>query len=139
MKKLERIHQQEQKTRDKIAALQAILKDIDGQRTEQENLQIIQKFRALKLSRDELYTFLGGGELPPIFADMFSSTAEPESIYSQSNRKRRNKRDDVPEDTTDTETTEDGDESTDQEGSPYSYTDTTENTYYESEGLNYEE
>ena len=55
MKKLEQIERQEQKTREKIAALQDILKDIGKQRTEQEDLQIIQKFRALKLSRDELY------------------------------------------------------------------------------------
>ncbi len=60
MNKLEKFDQQEQKTRDKIAALQAILKQIDGQRTEQENLQIVQQVRALKLSRDELYAFLGG-------------------------------------------------------------------------------
>ena len=60
MKKLEQIDRQEQKTREKIASLQAILKQIDEARTEQENLQIIQQVRALKLSRDELYAFLSG-------------------------------------------------------------------------------
>ena len=43
MTKLEKIEQQEQKTREKIAEMQAMLKQIDEQRTEQENLQIIQQ------------------------------------------------------------------------------------------------
>jgi len=91
MKKLEQIERQEQKTREKIAALQDILKDIGKQRTEQEDLQIIQKFRALKLSREELYTFLGGGELPPMLAAAVGNATadQPERIYSQRNRKRR--------------------------------------------------
>ena len=85
MKKLEKIDRQEQQTREKIAALQTILKQIDGARTEQENLQIIQQVRALKLSRDELYAFLGGGELPAAFAGAISGadSAEPETIYSR--------------------------------------------------------
>jgi len=115
MKRLEKIAQHEQRTRDKIAALQVILKQIDGARTEQENLQIVQKFRALKLSREELYSFLGGGELPPALADMFSgANTEPENIYSQPNRKPRNKQGNNPN--TETET-----------------------THFESEGLNNEE
>ena len=135
MKKLEKIHQQEQKTRDKIAALQAILKEIDGQRTEQENLQIVQKFRALKLSRDELYAFLGDGELPPALAGVFGgAAAEPESIYSQSNKKRRNKRDSEPDKALDAGTTED--EAANGESNPYG---SGETTHFESEGMNNEE
>jgi len=124
MKKLEKIAQQEQKTREKITALQAILKQIDGTRTEQENLQIVQKFRALKLSREELYTFLGGGELPPALAGVFGGTADqPENIYSQNNRKRRNKRDNPPDEAADHE----------------SKGENTETTHFESEDLNNEE
>ena len=124
MKKLEKIAQQEQKTREKIAALQSILKEIDGARTEQENLQIIKKFRALKLSREELYSFLGGGELPPAFTEMFGgATDQPENIYSQNSRKRRNKRDNDPDTTTE-------DTTADHSG---------ETTNFESEGLNNEE
>jgi len=124
MKKLEKIAQQEQKTREKIAALQSILKEIDGARTEQENLQIIKKFRALKLSREELYSFLGGGELPPAFADVFSgASTEPESIYTQPDKKRRNKRDNDPDTTTENETANHSGETTN----------------FESEGLNNEE
>jgi len=97
MKKLERIAHQEQRTREKIAAMQALLKQIDGQRTEQENLQIVQQIRALKLSRDELYAFLSGGELPPALAGAIvgpdaDTAAEPERIYSRRDRKGRNKK-----------------------------------------------
>jgi hypothetical protein len=106
MKKLEKIDRQEQKTRDKIVALQAILKQIDGARTEQENLQIIQQVRALKLSRNELYAFLGGGELPAALAGAIGGgdpAAEPdgnrlpETIYTRREKKRRREQDTATE------------------------------------------
>jgi len=94
MKKLEKIARQEQKTREKIAAMQALLKQIDGQRTEQENLQIVKQIRALNLSRDELYAFMSGGELPPALAGAFATdTAEPEQIYSRRDKKRKHQQD----------------------------------------------
>jgi len=128
MKKLEKIHQQEQKTREKISALQLLLRDIDGQRTEQENLQIVQKFRGLKLSREELYAFLGGGELPPALAGILGGTAdETESIYSQNNRKRNNRRENTHGNTQDNM----------QDSKNTDSTGTT--THFESEGLNHEE
>jgi hypothetical protein len=98
MNKLEKIERQEQKTRGKIAGLQAILKQIDGARTEQENLQIVQQIRALKLSRDELYAFLSGGILPASLAGaIVGETAEPETIYTRRERKRRNELDTTAE------------------------------------------
>jgi hypothetical protein len=91
MNKLEKIERQEQKTREKIAGLQTILKQIDGARTEQENLQIVQQIRALKLSRDELYAFLSGGILPASLAGVIGGeSTEPETIYTRRERKRRN-------------------------------------------------
>jgi len=144
MKKLEQIERQEQKTRDKIAALQDILKDIGKQRTEQEDLQIIQKFRALKLSRDELYMFLGGGELPPVLAAAVgnATATAPEVIHSRPDRKRRRGQNDTDTpDNPDTIT-----EATDHEGNhgnngdnadnpnPYGYNADTENSNLESEG-----
>jgi len=95
MKKLERIARQEQKTREKIAAMQAILKQIDGQRTEQENLQIVRQIRALNLSREELYTFMSGGELPPVLLGAITgdTNPEPEQIHSRREKKRKNQPD----------------------------------------------
>ena len=102
MNKLEKIERDAQKARERIAAMQALLKQIDGKRTEQENLQIIQQVRALKLSRDELYAFISGGELPASLAGAIGgaeTAAEPETIYSRRGRKRN----DTPE-SGDTET-----------------------------------
>ena len=85
MIKLEKIEREAQKARDKIAAMQTLLKQIEGQRTEQENLQIIHQIRALKLSRDELYTFLSSGSLPaPMLDDVSNALAgKPETIHSR--------------------------------------------------------
>ena len=91
MTKLEKIEQQEQKTRERIAEMQAMLRQIDGQRTEQENLQIIQQVRALRLSRDELYAFITGGDIPATLAGAVGgadATAEPETIYSRRGKKQ---------------------------------------------------
>ena len=106
MKKLERIENQAQKAREKIAAMQALLKEIDGKRTEQENLQIVKQIRALNLSRDELYAFMSGGELPPALAAAFSgdAAAEPETVYSRKDKKRKNKQGDVTSTEPDAET-----------------------------------
>jgi len=95
MKKLEKIERQEQKTRDKIATLQGILKQIDGARTEQEDLQIVKNIRALKLSRDELYSFLRSGAIPASLVEALGGTdtvTEPETIYSQRGKNRKDKK-----------------------------------------------
>jgi hypothetical protein len=107
MTKLEKIEIQEQKTREKIAAMQALLKQIDGQRTEQENLQIIQQVRALKLSREDLYMFLNGGELPASLMGAFGGNASTsEKIYSRREKKRKNTQDTTEE--SQTEASENG-------------------------------
>jgi len=144
MTKLEKIELEAQKARERIAAMQTRLKEIDGQRTEQENLQIVQQVRALKLSREELYAFIHAGTLPGTMggtatdaatdttenpeteaaADTDADTpAEPEPSYSRRGKNRRHERDGEaePEDeTTDGET---------------NYN----TTNFESEGMNHEE
>jgi 50S ribosomal subunit-associated GTPase HflX len=103
MNKLEKIEHEAQKAREKIAAMQAILKQIDGKRTEQENLQIIQQVRALKLSRDELYGFLNAGELPASLMNAVTAPTEPdgsrlpETVYSRRERTRRHEPDTTTE------------------------------------------
>ena len=116
MNKLEKIERDAQKAREKITAMQAILKQIEGQRTEQENLQIVQQVRALKLTRDELYSFLGSGTLPASLVAMIGGDAaidtaaatEPETIFSRRGKQRNA----APEEKEgDTETANDDDES----------------------------
>ena len=104
MNKLEKIELEAQKARVKIAAMQAILKQIDGKRTEQENLQIIQQFRALKLSRDELYGFLNKGEIPASLMAAVTLPAEPETIYSRRERTRRHEPEVTPDGMTEPDT-----------------------------------
>jgi len=88
MNKLEKIEREAQKALEKIAEMQTLLKGIETQRTELENLQIIQQIRALKLTRDELYAFLSDGKLPASLQDASAGAPEPETIYSRWGKKR---------------------------------------------------
>ena len=48
--KIERIDQEIAKTREKIAEQQEKLKDLEAQKTEAENLEIVQMVRALRMT-----------------------------------------------------------------------------------------
>ena len=63
MTKLQKLEREAQKTREKIKELQDTLIQIDKLKTEQENMQIIQTVRSLKLSPDKLHEFLAKGAL----------------------------------------------------------------------------
>ena len=65
--KLDRIEKDIEKTKDKIAALQKQLRELEAAKTEQENLQIIQLVRGLNMSPQEFAAFVRGGALqaPP--------------------------------------------------------------------------
>jgi predicted nuclease with TOPRIM domain len=58
--KLDKIEREMQKTREKITEYQNRLKELEAQKTECENLQIVQLVRSLRLSPQELKTFLQG-------------------------------------------------------------------------------
>ena len=60
MSKIERIDREIQKTREKITEYQNKLKGLEAQKTEVENLQIVQMVRALRMTPAELSTFLQG-------------------------------------------------------------------------------
>ena len=65
--KLDRIEKDIEKTKDKIAALQKQLRELEAAKTEQENLQIIQLVRGLNMTPQEFAAFERGGALqaPP--------------------------------------------------------------------------
>ena len=62
--KIERIDQEIAKTREKIAEQQEKLKDLEAQKTEAENLEIVQMVRALRMTPAQLSTMLSGGMVP---------------------------------------------------------------------------
>mgnify|MGYP001302672291 CR=1 FL=1 len=62
--KIERIDQEIAKTREKIAEQQEKLKDLEAQKTEAENLEIVQMVRALHMTPAQLSAMLSGAWCP---------------------------------------------------------------------------
>ena len=62
--KIERIDQEIAKTREKSAEQQEKLKDLETQKTEAENLEIVQMVRALRMTPAQLSAMLSGGMVP---------------------------------------------------------------------------
>ena len=70
--KIDRINKEIAKTREKITEYQNKLKGLEVQKTEAENLEIVQLVRAMRLTPQELHTMLKDGGIPgiaPIPAD----------------------------------------------------------------------
>ncbi len=64
--KIDRIEKEIQKTRGKITEYQNKLRGLEAQKTEAENLQIVQLVRAMRLTPAELNAMLSGGGIPGI-------------------------------------------------------------------------
>ena len=64
MNKIDRINKEIEKTREKITEYQNKLKGLETQKTEAENLEIIQLVRSMRLSPQELTAMLSGGGIP---------------------------------------------------------------------------
>ena len=62
--KIERIDQEIAKTREKIAEQKEKLKALEAQKTEAENLEIVQMVRALRMTPAQLNALLAGGMVP---------------------------------------------------------------------------
>ena len=81
--KLVKIEREMQKTREKIAEYQNRLKELEAQKTECENLQIVQLVRSLRLSPQELKTFLqDAAEQPnpaPVTATGYTTTEQEDN------------------------------------------------------------
>lgn len=61
--KLDRIEKDIQKTKSKIAEFQKQLRELETQKTEQENLQIIQLVRGMNMKPEEFAAFLHSGAM----------------------------------------------------------------------------
>ena len=68
-KKVLKIEKEIQKTREKITEQQNKLKELEMQKTEAENLEIVQKVRSLHMTPAELSVFLAKGVIPDAPAD----------------------------------------------------------------------
>ena len=66
--KIERIDREIEKTREKITEYQNKLRGLEAQKTEAENLQIVQLVRAMNLTPQELTALLTGGGIPGMAA-----------------------------------------------------------------------
>mgnify|MGYP006072647961 FL=1 len=62
--KIERIDLEIAKTREKIAEQQEKLKTLEAQKTEAENLEIVQMVRAVRMTPAQLNALLAGGMVP---------------------------------------------------------------------------
>ena len=62
--KIERIDQEIAKVREKIAEYQEKLKTLEAQKTEAENLEIVQMVRAMRMTPAQLSAMLSGGTVP---------------------------------------------------------------------------
>lgn len=62
--KIERIDQEITKVREKIAEYQEKLKALEAQKTEAENLEIVQMVRAMRMTPEQLSAMLSGGTHP---------------------------------------------------------------------------
>ena len=67
-KKIDSIDREIEKTREKITEYQNKLKGLEAQKTEAENLQIVQLVRSMRLTPQELNELLSGGTIPGMTA-----------------------------------------------------------------------
>ena len=78
MNKIERIDREIQKTREKITEFQNKLKELNAQKTEAENLEIVQLVRAMRLTPQELNAMLSGSGIPGMNAAHATEAADYE-------------------------------------------------------------
>ena len=79
--KIERIDQEIAKTREKIAEQQEKLKALEAQKTEAENLEIVQMVRAVRMTPAQLNALLAGGMEPGQDAIPVDSTEMEDSPH----------------------------------------------------------
>ena len=74
--KIDRINKQIAKTREKITEYQNKLKGLEAQKTEAENLEIVQLVRAMRMTPQELNAMLKGDTIPGMTATDYEEQEE---------------------------------------------------------------
>ena len=74
--KIDRINKEIAKTRDKITEYQNKLKGLEAQKTEAENLEIVQLVRAMRMTPQELNAMLKGDTIPGMTATDYEEQEE---------------------------------------------------------------
>lgn len=86
MSKIERIDREIAKTREKITEYQNKLRGLEAQKTEAENLEIVQLVRAMRMTPQELSAMLSGGSIPGMeAAPDFSADHDTEEMEDTEN------------------------------------------------------
>lgn len=79
--KIERIDQEITKVREKITEYQEKLKVLEAQKTQAENLEIVQMVRALRMTPAQLSAMLSGGTVPSSMGD--DNNEQEENSYEE--------------------------------------------------------
>ena len=74
--KIDRINKEIAKTREKITEFQNKLKGLEAQKTEAENLEIVQLVRAMRMTPQELNAMLKGDTIPGMTATDYEEQEE---------------------------------------------------------------
>ena len=73
---IDRINKEIAKTREKITEYQNKLKGLEAQKTEAENLEIVQLVRAMRMTPQELNAMLKGDTIPGMTATDYEEQEE---------------------------------------------------------------
>ena len=82
--KIERIEKEMEKTREKITEYQNRLRTLEAQKTEAENLQIVQLVRSVRMTPQELSALLSGGAIPGMTAAPADYDEQDETDHEES-------------------------------------------------------
>ena len=74
--KIDRINKEIAKTREKITEYQNKLKGLEAQKTEADNLEIVQLVRAMRMTPQELNAMLKGDTIPGMTATDYEEQEE---------------------------------------------------------------
>ena len=74
--KIDRINKEIAKTREKITEYQNKLKGLEAQKTEAENLEIVQLVRAMRMTPQELNAMIKGDTIPGMTATDYEEQEE---------------------------------------------------------------